>query len=93
MTDGHPTDGHPTDEQLSSLLDGAAGFAVDAGTDADGERHEDGGPDLAEHLAGCGECRARMAVLEAVRDLVRTPVPPVAPDVARCIDRGCIAGE
>ena len=86
MTDGHPTDGHPTGERLSALLDGVAGF-VDAGTDADGRRKEDGrrdeddGAKVEEHLAGCAECRARMAALRGARDLMRTPVPPVAPDV------------
>ena len=54
MTDGHPTDGHPTDEQLSSLLDGAAGFD-DAGTERDGDRHEDARHGDRHEDAGHGE--------------------------------------
>ena len=73
LTDGPLTDGHLTDEQLSSQLDGESGF----------ETHglvEETGQAVAGHLAGCARCRARMAALEAARDLVRTPVPPVAPE-------------
>lgn len=68
------TDGHLTDEQLSSHLDEMAGSV--AGPSA----LRPPAPD-AEHLAGCSQCRARLAALEAVRDLIRTPVAPVAPDL------------
>jgi len=78
MTDGHMTDGlpdgHLTDEQLSSQLDG------ESGSEADGHV-EDAGQHSAGHLAGCARCRARMATLEEARDLVRTPVRPVSPEV------------
>jgi hypothetical protein len=65
------TDGHLTDEQLSSHLDELSGI----------DRDDRAGQTASEHLAGCVECRHRLAGLEAARDLVRTPVPPVAPDV------------
>jgi hypothetical protein len=65
------TDGHLTDEQLSSHLDGVATSDLD----------EKGAPSTAGHLATCGTCRQRLAALEAVRDMVRTPVAPVAPEV------------
>jgi len=68
------TDGHLTDEQLSSQLDGESGFEADGHV-------EDAGQHAAGHLAGCVRCRARMAALEAARDLVRTPVRPVPPEV------------
>ena len=65
------TDGHLTDEQLSSHLDGMS----------DADRDDKVGQRADEHLAGCVECRHRLAGLEAARDLVRAPVPPLAPEV------------
>jgi hypothetical protein len=65
------TDGHLTDEQLSSHLDRMPGL----------DRDERAGQKAGEHLAGCAECLHRLAGLESARDLVRTPVPAVAPDV------------
>jgi hypothetical protein len=65
------TDGHLTDEQLSSHLDGMSGLDRDDGADQE----------VGEHVAACAECRERLAGLEAARELVRTPVPVLAPDV------------
>ncbi len=82
------TDGHLTDEQLSAHLDGAS--------DTDSRSDLDAGPDrtdatsagsaewvgsAGEHLAGCALCRGRLAALEAVRAVLRTPVPNVNRDV------------
>ena len=65
------TDGHLTDEQLSSHLDEVATSDLD----------EKGAPSTAEHVATCVPCRQRLSALEAVRDVVHTPVAPVAPEV------------
>jgi hypothetical protein len=59
------TEPHLTEEELSAHLDGEPGD----------------GPSVAAHLAGCAPCRATMADLEFARTVIRTPVPPVAPDV------------
>lgn len=65
------TDGHLTDEQLSSHLDGVSARDLD----------EKSAPSRADHLAACSTCRRRLAALGAVRDRMRTPVEPVAPEV------------
>jgi len=68
------TQTHLTDEQLSAHLDGAENGAeplTDPGSGASVVR---------EHLSTCDTCRARLANFEDVRELVRTPVPPVSSD-------------
>jgi hypothetical protein len=65
------TDGHLTDEQLSSHLDGVSARDPD----------EKVAPSIADHLATCAPCRRRLAALGAVRERMRTPVEPVAPEV------------
>ncbi|MGD0378874.1 MAG: hypothetical protein ABSC30_02705 [Acidimicrobiales bacterium] len=65
------TDRHLTDEQLSSHLDGVSTSDLD----------ERGAPSPADHLTTCAPCRQRLAALETVRDVVRTPVAPLAPEV------------
>jgi len=82
MTDGQLSDGHLTDEQLSSRLDRVSGFGPDGAGHGESERAgQRAGQKGDDHLVSCARCRARMAALEAVRDLVRTPVVPVAPDM------------
>jgi hypothetical protein len=70
MTDGHLTDGHMTDDELSSTLDGVADTDLD----------ERVALSLGTHLAGCARCRERLAALEAVRELLHTPVPGLEPE-------------
>ncbi len=64
------TEGHLTDEQLSSHLDEDSGPGL-----------EDTATSTSAHLGGCGPCRERLAALGAVRARLRTPVPPVPPDL------------
>jgi hypothetical protein len=65
------TDGHLSDEQLSSHLDEVEPTAGSptAGSATDG------------HLVGCAPCRQRLAALDRVRAVMRTPVAPVSREV------------
>jgi hypothetical protein len=79
------TDGHLTDEQLSSHLDGDAATSF-AGPDPVQSPSSSLPSDAAtaaivEHLTGCPSCRHRLSLLEAVRNHVRTPPPPLDPAV------------
>jgi hypothetical protein len=65
------TDGHLTDDQLSSHLDGVSDTDLD----------ERVAPSVDDHLAGCARCRERSATLGVVREVIKTPVPPLATEV------------